>query len=402
MADLKAAAKKSIQKLKAVLDKNEKGDTALSINLDDDLATDKIKNIGFTTNESDAMDTLGNELFHNQGFEYLYFDLTKLIRRLACEYVVSKDKTLFDKFLNDHYREPENLRVFIPIIGLEATEPTTLQNVTLLKFPIDGLELNENGYFEGIGTVAQVYVSGTDPSRMRDRALAIINHELKVLRVGLRAHNQIHDQQLLFKPGRGWAIENGRIGWTDHKDTAYSLGISKSFLAENLVGQPLYAIPFAPTNRIERKVKLALEWLDQSRIATDPLMRLLYDMFALETLLGDRSEGKKARLLAFRRALLSTIINDHYPDPYKIITLYEQVRSYAVHGGEIKEYDEKDAKSLSWSVRLALNEYLQIVDSNGFTRPKQVFDYLDAHEKHDELLDWLTKLDPTWGELAKT
>jgi len=295
MAGLKAVAKKSIQKLKAVLDKNEKGDTALSINLEDDLATDKIKSLRFTSNESDAIDTLGNELYHNQGFEYLYFDLTKLIRRLACEYVVSNDKTLFDKFLSDHYREPENLRVFIPIVGLETTEPTKLQNVTLLKFPIDGLELNENGYFEGIGTVAQVYVSGTDPSFMRDRALAIINHELKILRVGLRAHNQIHDQQLMFKPGRGWAIENGRIGWTDHKDTAYSLGISKAFLADNLIEQPLYAIPFVPTNRIERKVKLALEWLDQSRLATDPLMRLLYDMFALETLLGDRSEGKKVQ-----------------------------------------------------------------------------------------------------------
>jgi len=104
-------------------------------------------------------------------------------------------------------------------------------------------------------------------------------------------------------------------------------------------------------------------------------------------------------LLAFRRALLSIIINDHFPDPQKMTILYVQVRSYAVHGGEIKEYDEKDAKSLSWSVRLALNEYLQVVKENGFTRPKQVFDYLSAHKKHDELLDWLIKLDQSWKEL---
>lgn len=161
----------------------------------------------------------------------------------------------------------------------------------------------------------------------------------------------------------------------------------------------MYTIPFVPANKIDRKMKLALEWLDQSRLAIDPLMRLLYDMFALETLLGNKSQGKKARLLAFRRALLSTIVKGHYPDPYKIMSLYEQVRSYAVHGGEVKEYDEKDAKSLSWSVRLALNEYLQIVNDNGFKRPKQVFDYLDTHEKHDELLDWLIGIDSSWKEL---
>lgn len=398
MSNVKQQSIDILQNLKLVLDKDENGESGPSINLDNSLATKKIKNITFTRHESDLIYKTIDELILNEGFEYLHFDLKRHITELACRYVISKDAELFNKFIDEYYKEPENLNVYIPIEGLEATDDVSIHQIKLRKFPIPGLEINDNGYFEGITTVAEVKVSGTDPKRMRDRALLIINYELKVLRVGLRGHNQIHDQQLRFRASKGWAIENGRIGWSDHNDTVYSLGISNQFLRDFVVEQPLYQVPFTPKTKLDRKMKLAIEWLDQSRLATDPLMRLLYDMFALETILGDKSEGLKARGLAFRRALLSTIAHGHYPDPSKVHRLYEQVRSYAVHGEEIKEFNEEDAKSFSWSVRKAVNEYLELVQANSFTRPQQVLNYLKKHDKHDELFDWLAKIDSSWEE----
>lgn len=163
-----------------------------------------------------------------------------------------------------------------------------------------------------------------------------------------------------------------------------------------------YDLRYGSKSKLVRELNLALYWLEQSTLATDLVMKVLFDMFTLETLLGDKGEGLKARRIAFNRALLSTIVNDHYPDPYQIPKLYKEVRSNAVHGGEIDAISKTEASSLSHTARAALSEYIQVVKSQKFTRPNQMLDYLNNHEKHDELLEWLTKFDNGWAQVRDT
>lgn len=49
--------------------------------------------------------------------------------------------------------------------------------------------------------------------------------------------------------------------------------------------------------------------------ATEPLVRLLYLFFALESLLGDTGESQKAGLIALRRAMLSQAMGRGFTHP---------------------------------------------------------------------------------------
>lgn len=77
---------------------------------------------------------------------------------------------------------------------------------------------------------------------------------------------------------------------------------------------------------------MALDWFDRARRATDFVTRTLFDFFALEALLGDRSEGEKGLGITFRRTMLSVAVNERFSSPHALFFFYDQVRSGAVHG----------------------------------------------------------------------
>jgi hypothetical protein len=64
--------------------------------------------------------------------------------------------------------------------------------------------------------------------------------------------------------------------------------------------QPVAAMPLEPSTDIDRKAGMALRWMEAASLSGDPLTALLFLFFALEALLGDKSEGLKAHGLARR------------------------------------------------------------------------------------------------------
>jgi hypothetical protein len=86
------------------------------------------------------------------------------------------------------------------------------------------------------------------------------------------------------------------VGWGQRDDVAYDLTLSEDLSLA--LGRPVAALPSQARNDIERKALLALRWLDKAFLTGDELEALLYRFFALEALLGDKSEGLKAHGLA--------------------------------------------------------------------------------------------------------
>jgi len=267
---------------------------SLTMALPDDLITKDACSVDFNKLEHDAIKNAIDVLLNELHFEYLYFDLEQIIRRFACECAMNKSRNnLVDEFVEKYAKQPEELKLYVDIENLVQNECVDLPNIRLLPYPSEYVNVNDNGYFGKTQCVAEVTVRGTDAVRMRERGLEIINFDLRILRVGLRQHPAIHDQQLRFRAGKGWAIEDGRIGWIDHVDNGYSIGINDNLL-DIVKRQPIYNLKYNSIGKINKKVNLAIQWVELSRLSTDPLLSLLYDMFALETILGDKKEKLKA------------------------------------------------------------------------------------------------------------
>jgi hypothetical protein len=133
-------------------------------------------------------------------------------------------------------------------------------------------------------------------------------------------------------------------------------------------------------------------------MATEPLVGTLYLFFALEALLGDKSEGLKAYGLVFRRTVLSSVMAGRFSDPFTLFALYDQVRSPAVHGSEPPEITERMLSSLDWTVREALSECLAFAWERGLSKRSQVIEALTQHEQATPVIEWLRERSPDWAD----
>lgn len=108
---------------------------------------------------------------------------------------------------------------------------------------------------------------------------------------------------------------------------------------------------------------------------------------ALEAILGDRSKGIKSDHLAIHRAALSESLGEGFSPPGQALTLYERVRSMAIHGEEPAVVPREDAESFEWDVRRAINEYLRFTKESNLTKRKQV--RVELGSKRLEIEAWL-------------
>jgi hypothetical protein len=142
---------------------------------------------------------------------------------------------------------------------------------------------------------------------------------------------------------------------------------------------------------------LALRWMERAWLAGDPLVALLYLFFALEGLLGDKSEGLKAHGLAFRQTMLSHVATGGFGHPNETWFLYDQVRSSAVHGEIAPEISSDIVRSFAENVRATLNDYLNVAGQHGLTKRGRLLAVLDHHADRSQLVAWLrTHGGPIW------
>jgi hypothetical protein len=145
-------------------------------------------------------------------------------------------------------------------------------------------------------------------------------------------------------------------------------------------------------------VERALRWFDRAQLEADPVIALLFLFSALEGLLGEKSEGLKAGKLTMRRAMLGLLASGGFTDPDRTLRLYDEVRSYAVHGEETPAVGENLVARFSDDVRRALNEVVSFAESEGITTRKALRRALDGDERRDKVKAGLRERNPELWE----
>jgi hypothetical protein len=329
-------------------------------------------------------------LLEDLRFEHLGRKVDDIVWHFAADCYVDKGQDRVRSFVDQHGREPMDLVCYIPVENLKVAAETEMLGIRLL--PVNDPRVPparpEFSLEVPIGCVAAVGVRGTSYERMAQRARAVASHALRVLRVAPREHTGIHDRQLRFRLGIAYAFDERLSGWRQREDEAYELEFSGN-LIELALAQPVARMPAEPTNDIQRKADLALRWMERAWFATEPLVALLYLFFALEALLGDKSEKLKAHGLAFQQAMLSHAVTGSFTHPNETYFLYDQVRSGAVHGEDAPEVSWDIVHSFAGDVRGALNQYLTYADEQGFQRRGRLLKALDEHPDRPQLVAWL-------------
>lgn len=168
------------------------------------------------------------------------------------------------------------------------------------------------------------------------------------LRAGLSEHRMIPDRQLRFRLGTSYWFRGGGGGWSTPSDQIIDVGLNEE-LVEHATSTEIARLPAEGGTSIEKAARRALQWFDDALLATDPLKEVLYLFFALEAILGDKSDKLKGENLALRRALLSHKLDEGFTHPGRIYGLYDEVRSEAVHGGEPLEVSKSAVSTQSTS-----------------------------------------------------
>ena len=219
---------------------------------------------------------------------------------------------------------------------------------------------------------------------MKERASKKVEHALRQLRAGLREHRSIP----INSSGSGSALhdwfDGGGGGWSTPSDRIIDVGLNND-LVELAASAEIARLPAEGGTRIEKAARRALQWFDDALLATDTLKEVLYLFFALEGILGDKSDKLKGENLALRRALLSHKLDQGFAHPGRIYGLYDKVRSEAVHGGEPLDVSESEVSKFQWDVRRAINEFLEYARKEAFSKPGKLLAALDSDPVRDEI-----------------
>ena len=308
-------------------------------------------------------------------------DIEERLRVFVARCIGDRSMDHVPAFICANGQELMTLPCFFPVQFLTVSEPTEAFGVTLLP-PNHESVPESSGFFrlvKPVGAVAAVEVSGSGSGKMADRGRAKVERALRLLRIALRKHRMIHDKQLRFTPTGSYAFGATGSGWRSSDDEAYDLGYAGELvtLAES---SPLAALTIEPESDLLKKADLATCWMERAWMTGDRLVAMLYLFFALEALLGDRSEGLKAEGIAFRQMMLGHLVEGQFSRPDECWYLYDRVRSGAVHGEDAPDVDEGVLTRFTSSVRQTLDSYLTLANRQGFQKRSRLLRYLAEHQ----------------------
>jgi hypothetical protein len=349
--------------------------------------------------ERQALEAVERALLNDLAYEHMGDKAEAAVWRFACECAFDKKTDFVPDFVAEHFKYPEERVCYIPVEYLKVSAEQEFDGVKFL--PVSSVDVTPSPGFvtaPPVGSIAAVTVSGTDRQKMTDRARALANYSLRVLRIALREHHGIHDRQLRFRLGLAHSFGKDFTGWESPPDRAYEVELDDRLIALARE-QEVATVGSSAANDIEKKAHIAMRWMERARFTADPLIALLFLFFALEALLGDKSEGLKAHALAFRQTMLGHVATGGFTDPNRTLFLYDDVRSGAVHGEDAPQVDDDTSDRLEWTVRDALAQYLKVARENGFTKRAQLRRFLNEHPDRAKLEDWLrTNAGPWWAE----
>jgi hypothetical protein len=389
---------KKLTKLGSLVQQAEEGEPVAFHILPAELAREGAEQLVFTAAEKRGLTSLQEALSADPRFEHLkdggWAQLVDFVARVQ----LKPETDHVAGFMEQNARHPEERTCYFPIEFLSLSESFEVAGVSLLPRVGNETEKLKISIAPEVKTVAAVPTSGTDLKLMAQRARSQAEHALRILRIALREDRQVHAYQLRFRLGDHYAFESGLGGWEIPSDAGWELELDPALLqvAER---QPLWTAPLKPVTKLERRVDRAMRWIEQAFVVGDDLLELLFCFFALEAILGDKQDGLKAHALAFRRALLGSVVRGHFAHPNRVALLYDKVRSAAVHGSEPPEVEAKLLAAFAWDTRLALIEYIEYAKANEFKRPSKLLKALENDPKRELLVVGLREKEPElWGE----
>jgi hypothetical protein len=384
-------------------------ETRMTLSIPDDLARDGGgRTILLGREEVQALSQVKGAIEGDLRFEHLGSrvgdPLKRQLNRLVCQCVVEPEADHIGLFIAEHEWAPRDRTCFLGVEFLKVDQRFDLFGIALL--PVEHEEVPKpDGWFSldsPIAAVAAVPVSGTHLKLMKDRAQVIAEQGLTLLRVALREHRYLNAYQLRFRLSEGYSFGDKLAGWETRPDARWEVTLDPE-TAELAQGQAMAALAGEPQNSLEEHARKALSWIDEGLVESDPLKSLLFLFFALEAILGTKSEGSKGHGLAFRRALLSVATRQHFANPDRTYFLYDQVRSAAVHGEDVPDVTEEIQRKLLWDVRLALNEYLELASREDLKTRKAVLRFLNCHPDRQRLEELLIEQHhANWKEFSPT
>jgi hypothetical protein len=356
-----------------------------------DLATEGFVTLVLDVEEEQAFQEVQSIVTDDLRFEYLdQRAAQEALWRFVCRCAADRATDHVGPWVKEHARAIMDRVCYLPVEHLQVEAEVNIAGLRLLPTNSDEVPRGGRGFVlePPVRCVVAGRVSGTNYDRMAERARDVAEHGLRVLRIGLRATRGIHDDQLRFGLGEAYAFHDQASGWRRRPGAPIPLGIAARD-ADLVSSQLVVALPAIPLNKLGRKADLAARWMERAMLAAEPLLQLLYLLFALEAILGDTAEGEKAGLIALRRAMLGQVTGGSFTHPSRTYQLYDEVRSAAVHGSEPPEISDADVRLFASDVREALGEYLRYANEQGFTRQGQLVQALDGHPDRPHLIKWI-------------
>ena len=373
---------------------------SMSRSVPDDLASPGASMLYLGPAEHDELERTHRVLDADPRFEHLDRKLDEALWRFACQAALLRGANHVTDFVRQHAITPQRLRCFFPIEHLTVEAPHPFDPVLLLPVSHSDVPPPEMGFKlePPVGAIAAVDVEGTHYGRMAERGAQGVDRALRFLRAAMRA-GRFSEDQLRFRRGIGWSFGKNLAGWKRREDEAVAVKLTPD-LAEELDKSILSNLAHQPTNDVQRQAAIALRWIERGMLATEQVESLLFYFFALEALLGEKSEKLKGRQLAFDRAMLSVARDGSFWNPNHVYDLYADVRSAAVHGKEPPELAPKTVRDFGWDVRNALEDYLAFAEARGLSRRGKLLEALRGHPLRDELRAHLTEfMDDAWNEV---
>jgi hypothetical protein len=349
-----------------------------------DLATDEAQAIGVLADEVAAAKEAARIVREDLRFEHLDHP-DDAVWRFVEECWALRPTDHVPLFVERHAHEVTRATCYLPVEFLTVTTETQLPGVLLMPVTDPRVPPAKPWFTleQPTGCVAAVEVDGTEYGRMAERARARTRNVLRGIRIALGG--KVHDRQLRFRLGIGYAFDSRLSGW-NQPDDAYGITLAED--TAELLSHPAMSVAVEATSDVERKAALAMSWMERACLTGDQLIALLYRFFALEALLGDKSEGLKAHGLAFREMMLSHVVTGGFRHPNKTFFFYDQVRSAAVHGEEVPPISWRDT-NMEWAVRETLNDYLAFARDRTISRRGKLLQALDDHSDRPQLIAWL-------------
>ena len=338
------------------------------------------------------LDELVGLLGEDEAFEHLGADAAKTaLWRLACRLRLRR-RGAVNEFVAEHRQKPQEHTCFFPVELLRVNSEIAIGSVTLL--PPDAVNVPDTfAPVDPQATMTSVVAapcSGTDRSKMAARARAEAEYALRVCRFALQAHAM--DRQLRFQLGQVWWFEDRLSAWSRPPTEGWEVHLNADTLRS---AGSIRSLAASPAGEVERQAHVALEWFERAQLELDPAVRILFLFFALESVLGVRSSAQKGHPLAFYRALLDVVMTKSFRDPGRTYTLYDQVRSYAVHGEQLRMAPSPgEADQFAFDVHDALDQFLTFARDRGINKRSGVRRALDEDEARADLVDFLVQNDP--------